>query len=121
MSTEAESVSSATAVAVIVAFTVCSTGSGGASNVTDVLVGSCSVPAPDSGAMVQVTPACDGSCRTVAVSVWFCPKSTVAPFGSMDTTIAGTVMVAKADFALSATDVAVIVTATSLAGGSSGA
>ena len=53
-------------------------------------------PAPE---IVQVTPAGDGSCWTVAVSAWLLPGRTVAELGSIVTTSAGTMIVAEADLA----------------------
>jgi hypothetical protein len=46
-----------------------------------------SVPPPDAGAMVHVTPICVESFCTVAVSTWVVPAGTLAESGAMDTVI----------------------------------
>ena len=89
---------------------------------TEVLVASLSVPAPDAGESAHVTPLLLGSLLTVAVNASVLPASTIAtPPGATDTVIAGTVMLPVSDFVLSATEVAVMLTAKSLAGGLAGA
>ena len=40
-----------------------------------------SVPAPEAGEIVQVTPFCAGSYCTIAVNVWLLPAGTVAVLG----------------------------------------
>jgi hypothetical protein len=84
-----------------------------------------SVPAPEAGEIDQVTPFCVGSYCTVAVNVWLLPAGTVAVPGETETTTlagaAGTVRVALADAELLETDVAVMLTTTSLGGGPAGA
>jgi hypothetical protein len=89
--------------------------------VTDVLEALLSVPAPEVGEMDQVTPLFAGSLCTVAVKVCVAPAPTVADVGSTVTDSAGTVIVAAALRDESVTEVAVMVTVTSLAGGLVGA
>jgi hypothetical protein len=86
-----------------------------------VLVTLLTVPAPEAGEIDQVTPFCPGSYCTVAVNVWLVPAGTVAELGETETTLAGNVRAALADIEVLETDVAVTVTATSLAGGPAGA
>jgi hypothetical protein len=89
--------------------------------VTEVLVTLLRVPAPDAGEIVQLTPLLAGSGVTVAVND--CggpPVCTVAVAGSTETTSVGTLMVAEADFDVSAMDVAVMVTVRWVAGGVTG-
>jgi hypothetical protein len=72
---------------------------------------------------VQVTPLFAESLVTVAVNCAVVPGDTVAELGETETVIAGTVtvMVAEADFDVSATEVAVIVTVKPADGGLVGA
>jgi hypothetical protein len=71
---------------------------------------------------VQVTPLLAGSLATVAVNFAVAPACSVAVLGETETAIpTGTVMVAEADAELLATEVAVMVTVTLLAGGVVGA
>ena len=90
-------------------------------NVTDVFVTSLSVPAPDAGEMLQTTPALPGSLVTVAVKICLLPAATIASLGSTEIAIAGTTTFADADVVGVAAEVAVMVTAKSLAGGLAGA
>jgi len=69
-----------------------------------------------------MTPLLLGSLPTVAVNASVLPASTiVTPPGETDTVIAGTVMLAVSDLVLSATEVAVMLTARSLVGVLAGA
>ena len=73
--------------------------------------------------MVNFTPAFDGSFFTVAL-IWTtlaAPACTVPALEETATVIANTVMVVKADWELSATLVALILTGRSAAGGVLGA
>ena len=70
---------------------------------------------------VQVTPLFAGSLVTVAVNFAVAPACTVAMLGVTETAIAGITMVAKADADVLVTEVAVMVTIKSLAGGVVGA
>jgi len=70
---------------------------------------------------VQLTPEFAGSLVTVAVKFVVLLGWTVAEFGETDTATAGTVTVADPDFDVSTTEVAVIMTFMSLAGGLAGA
>jgi len=65
---------------------------------------------------VQVTPLLLGSLATVPVNCWVVVATTVADCGSVSTVIAGTVTVAEAEPKGFATEVAVMVTLTSLTG-----
>ena len=112
---------SATEVAVMVTCKLLSGGLAGALYVTELLVTLLRVPAPDVGDMVQVTPLLLGSKLTVAVKDSVPPACTRAALGVRETVIAGTLTVAEPDFDGSATEVAVMVTVTSLAGGLAGA
>ncbi len=85
------------------------------------MVASLSVPAPDVGEMLQVTPLLLGSKLTVAVKDCVLPACTVARDGKTKTVIAATKTLAEPDFDASVTDVAVMVTVRSLAGGLAGA
>ena len=113
-------VASVTEVAVMVTATSLGGALAGALNVTDVFVTSLSVPAPDTGEMLQITPALPGSLVTVAVKVCLLPAATIAPLGSTETTIAGTTTFADADVVGVAAEVAVMVTAKSFDGGFAG-
>jgi hypothetical protein len=86
-----------------------------------VLVTLLSVPTPEAGEIVQLTPVCPGSYCTVAVSTCVPPAGTIAVPGDMDTMLAGTVMVTAAEVDLLETEVAVMVTARSLGGALTGA
>jgi hypothetical protein len=77
-------------VAVMVTVTSLGGGFGGALYVTEVPVAALSVPAPEAGAIAQVTPLCEGSFCTVALSTWELPAGTVAELGVMDTVIGAT-------------------------------
>jgi hypothetical protein len=112
---------SATEVAVTVTFKSLVGGLAGALYVAELPVTLLSVPAPDAGEMVQVTPLSFGSLLTVAVKGSMPPAGTMAPTGETLTVIAGTVTFAEPDFDVSAAEVAVIVTARSFAGGLAGA
>jgi hypothetical protein len=70
---------------------------------------------------VHLTPAFAGSLVTVAVKFPVLLGWTVAEFGDTDTVTAGIVTVADPDFDISSTEVAVMVTFMSLAGGLAGA
>ncbi len=70
---------------------------------------------------VQFAPAPDGSLFTVAENCADPATCTVAAEGVAEMVIAGTVIVAVADFVESATDVAVTVIIRSLGGGAAGA
>ena len=80
-----------------------------------------SVPRPEAGAMDHETPMPDRSLFTLALMGREAPACTAAVAGEAETVSAGTVMVAALDFEVSATDVAVTVTVTSLVGGTVGA
>lgn len=73
--------------------------------------------------MVNFTPIFDGSLFTVALIWTIFPAAacTVALVGETETVIARTVIVVEADLEVSATEVALIVTVRSLAGGVLGA
>jgi len=89
-----------------------------------VLVGLLRVPAPVAGEMVQEagsTGLFAGSLVTMAVITDVPPAPTGLTDGERVTTMGGTSMLAAADFVGSLTEVAVIVTAMSLAGGVAGA
>jgi hypothetical protein len=89
-----------------------------------VLVWPLRVPAPVAGEIVHdvgLTPAFAGSLLTVAVIVDMPVAPTVLGFAESEMVMAGTVMLAKFDFEGSDTEVAVIVTRTSLGGGVAGA
>jgi hypothetical protein len=70
---------------------------------------------------VQLTPLLAGSPVTVAVKLKVAPARTVAVPGAMETVIPGTVTVAAANAAAFVTELAVIVTPKSPAGGVLGA
>ena len=72
------------------------------------------LPAPEPGEMLQVTPELDGSLFTSAAIDNELPACAVAVAGIIVSVIAATVIVAEADFDVSATEVAVIVTFRSL-------
>jgi len=55
-----------------------------------VLVTSLSVPAPEAGERDHVTPICEESFCTVALSTWVLPAGTVAELGATDTAIGKT-------------------------------
>jgi hypothetical protein len=86
-----------------------------------VLVALLRVPAPVAGEMLQLTPLLPGSFLTVAVRGCVPPAGTPTGSGATTTVIDRTMMFAEADFDVSETDVAVMVTARSLAGGVAGA
>ena len=69
----------------------------------------------------QLTPPVLGSLATVGVICCVALTTTLAEVGETETEMAGTLMVAEADFVASATEVAVRVTIRSLAGGLDGA
>jgi hypothetical protein len=69
----------------------------------------------------QFTPARAGSLATVAAKVVVCASSTVLVPGATDTVMAWTAPTAAANFVASVTEVAVMVTDRSLAGGVGGA
>jgi hypothetical protein len=71
--------------------------------------------------MDHETPLPDRSLFTLALMATESPACTAAVLGDAETVSAGTVMVATLDFEASATEVAVIVTVVSLAGGTIGA
>jgi hypothetical protein len=47
------------------------------------------LPAPEAGESVQVTPICEESFCTVAVSTWVVPAGTIAEAGTTETVIGG--------------------------------
>ena len=47
------------------------------------------LPAPEAGESVHVTPSCEGSFCTVAVSTWVAPAGTIAEVGMTETVIGG--------------------------------
>jgi hypothetical protein len=114
-------VASVIEVAVMVTTTSLGGALGGALNVTDVLVTSLSVPAPDAGEMLQTTPALAGSLITAAVKTCLVPAATVAPFGSTEIIIAGTTMLADPNIVVVAAELAVMVITKSFDGELAGA
>ena len=70
---------------------------------------------------VQVTPLLAGSLVTVAVNGAVAPANRVADSGMIETVVPGTVILAEFDTAVLATEVAVIRTDKSPAGGVAGA
>jgi hypothetical protein len=87
-------------------------------------VGLLSVPAPLAGEIVQdfgSTPLLAGSLFTMAVICEVAPAPTGLTDAEMETTMLAKSIVREIDFVGSATDVAVMVTATSFAGGVPGA
>jgi len=70
---------------------------------------------------VQVTPLFAGSLLTVAVNCAVAPACTVAELGATETVVPGTVMIAEFVTEVLATEVAVMVTDKSPAGGVVGA
>jgi hypothetical protein len=72
-------------------------------------------------ATVQVTPLFAGSLVTVAVNCAVAPACTVAELGATEIVVPGTVMIAEFDTEVLATEVAVMVTIKSPAGGVVGA
>jgi len=103
-------------VAVSVAVRLLAGASAGALYVTDVLVALLSDPTPVAGDKLQVTPELLGSLLAVAVKSCVVLAATVAELGEMETAIAGTVTVTRELFVASVTEVAVMVTTTSLGG-----
>jgi len=89
--------------------------------VTVLLVALLSVPAPEAGEIDQLTPVAPGSYCTDAVSTCELAAGTRATVGETDTILAGTVRTSAPDTEVCETDVAVIVTVTSLGGGLAGA
>lgn len=88
---------------------------------TSVLVALVSVPRPEAGEMDHDTPLPDRSLFTLALMGSETPACTAAVAGDAETVSAGMVTVAALDFEGSATEVAVMVTVWSLAGGTIGA
>ena len=92
---------------------------------TEVLVGLLRVPHGDTEQVIfqdlGLTARLAGSLVTVAVITEVPPAPTGLTDGERETRMAGTSMLALADFVGSVTDVAVIVTCTSLGGGVAGA
>ena len=80
-----------------------------------------SVPRPEAGEMDHDTPLPDRSLFTLALMARETPACTAALAGFAETVSAGTVMVVALDLEVSATEVAVMVTVVSLAGGTVGA
>jgi hypothetical protein len=107
-------------VAVMVTVRSLAGGLTGALYVTDVVDELVKVPAP-AGEMAQVTPLFDGSLFVLALNSTVPPACTVAVVGVIETVNAGILIVAGFVFDGSATEVAVMVTVRSLAGGLAGA
>jgi hypothetical protein len=57
--------------------------------VADVAVTLLRLPAPEAGERVHVTPICEESFCTVALSTWVVPTGTVAEAGATETVIGG--------------------------------
>lgn len=112
---------SAIEVAVMVTLVSLAGGVGGAVYVAVVLLSLLSVPAPDVGLIAHVTPWPDGSYCACPLRAEVPVASTEFGFAVTATEIAANVMFIWFDLVRSASEVAVIVTVTSLAGGASGA
>jgi hypothetical protein len=85
--TEAEIEVLAIEVAVIVAVRSCSGGLLGGMYVADAALKLLRVPLPEAGERLHVTPCCEESFCTVAVSTWVVPAGTVAVTGATETAI----------------------------------
>jgi len=86
-----------------------------------VVVGESEPHGPGEQETLQVTPLCVGSLLTVALNGSFVPIGTVALAKAIETVTPETVTVPEAIAEVLATDVAMMVTGTSLAGGVTGA